>query len=394
LITTIELSWPDEIVVKGQRAYISDRCKGLNVVNLTDPENPELLSGYRLPSHKMYRSASGSSEGWLGDMDIGEGLAFTLSFSNIQIWDISEAGDVGMAGRIGSDHARANLMESVIPGEMVLLLSLDAIDLVSLGQDGDIATFGIDSLDELNREFGITKITKETSSYDIPALMSDFAQYSKRIYTIEFPQSVDMFDIWDSYMDNPYCLIAEFRYTPDPYSTGVILSPMGGYYGSPYLGVGGYGLGFGAFSPYGYSGIPFQGGNLLQGPYGIPGAGYSPYGLSNHFQYGYGIPGMINSSPWSPLSPVFPGGNWQLNNPSYWPGSIYPGTNTYNSIYPIYNPYGYQQSSYSTPYFSQGAYIGRIINGQLYPSSLSYDQIYAGGGPTYEQLYFSRPWVN
>lgn len=197
-------------------------------------------------------------------------------------------------------------------------------------------------------------------------------------------------------MDHPYCLIAEFLYEPDPYSDGVIWSSGGGYFGMPFLGGSmygrAYGLGFGAFSPYGgYSGVPFQGSNFLQGPYGIPGAGYPPYGLINPFQYGSGIPGMISSTPWTPLSPLFPGGNWQLTNPSYWPGSIYPGTNTYNSIY---TPYGYQQSYYQTPIFYQGAYIGRNINGQFYPSSLSYDQIYAGGGPTYEQLYFPRPWVN
>ena len=228
--------------------------------------------------------------------------------------------------------------------------------------------------------------------------MSDLAQYSKRTYTIEFPESVDMFDIWDAYMDNPYCLIAEFRYTPDPYSQGVIWSPGGGYYGLPFPGGniygGAYGPGFGSFNPYGYSGIPFQGSNLLQGPYGILGAGYSPYGPINPFQYGLGIPGLINSTGLSPLSPVFPGGNWQLTNPSYGPGSIYPGTNTYHSISPIYDPYGNQQSYYQIPFFYQGAYIGRNINGQFYPSSLSYDQIYAGGGPTYEQLFFPRVWVN
>lgn len=383
LITTVELSWPDEIIVKDQRAYISDRCKGLNVVDLSNPENPQLLPGYRLPSHKMYRSTSHSSEGWLSDMDIVEGLAFTLSFSNIQIWDISEAGNVDMAEEIASDLGQTDLMESVIPGELVLFLSLDTIDMVSLGKDGGIATFGIDSLDELNEEFEVSTITKETSSYEIPALMSDLAQYSKRTYTIEFPESVDMFDIWDAYMDNPYCLIAEFRYTSDFDSDGVIYSPMGGYYGLPLLGGNsygwGYGMGYGSFNPY------------LQGPYGIVGAGYSPYGPINPFQFGSGIPGLINPTAWSPLSSLFTSGNWQLTNPLYGPGSTYQGVNTYN---PIYNHFGYEPSYYQTPIFLQGAYIGRNINGQFYPSSLSYNQIYAGGGPTYEQLFFPRAWVN
>ena len=390
LITTVELSWPDEIIVKGNLAYISDRCKGLNVVNLADPENPQLLSGYRLPSHKMYRSTSNSSEGWLNDMDIGEGLAFTLSFSNIQIWDITQAGNVELAEKIDSDHEVMDLTESVIPGELVLFLSMDTIDIISLGKDGGIATFGIDSLDALNQKFGVSKITKETSSHDVPALISDLAQYSKRTYTVEFPESVDMFDIWDAYMDNPYCLIAEFRYTSNFNSYDVVWSPAAGY-GLPFLGGnvygGAYGLGYGSFNPYGYAGIPFQGSNLFQSPYGILGAGYSPYGPINPFQFGSGIPGLFNSTTWSPLSSLFPGGNLQLTNPSYWPGSTYPGTNTYN---PIYNPYGYGQSYYQTPVFSQGAYIGRNVNGQFYPSSLSYEQIYAGGGPTFEQIYFPR----
>jgi len=118
LITTIELSWPMEIILKGQCAYISDRCKGLNVVDLTDPENPELLDGYRLPSYKMYRSTSGSSESWLGDTDIGEGLAFTSSYSNVQIWDISERGNVQMVGRIGPSHGPEDLTESIVPGKL------------------------------------------------------------------------------------------------------------------------------------------------------------------------------------------------------------------------------------------------------------------------------------
>lgn len=184
-------------------------------------------------------------------------------------------------------------------------------------------------------------------------------------------------------MDNPYCLIAEFRYTSDFDSDGVIYSPMGGYYGLPLLGGNsygwGYGMGYGSFNPY------------LQGPYGIVGAGYSPYGPINPFQFGSGIPGLINPTAWSPLSSLFTSGNWQLTNPLYGPGSTYQGVNTYN---PIYNHFGYEPSYYQTPIFLQGAYIGRNINGQFYPSSLSYNQIYAGGGPTYEQLFFPRAWVN
>ncbi|MGA1840406.1 MAG: LVIVD repeat-containing protein [bacterium] len=342
-ITKIELAWPKDIIIKDQLAYISDYCKGLNVVDLTDPEDPELIHGYRLPSHKMYRSTSNSTEGWLNDMDMGEGLALTLSYSNIQIWDISEKDDVQMVERIGSSHEQEDLTKSIIPGKLVLLLSHDAIDLLSIGQDGGIATFGIDSLDELNEKYNISKITKETSSWEIPAIMSDYDNYSKRTFSIEFPGSVNMYDIWDDYMDNPYCLIAEFLYTPDPYSNGIVVGYGGGYYGLPFpggyglggiYGPGGYGMGFGAFNPYGYTGIPYQGTNLLLGPFGLSGTGYSPYGLTNPFQYGTGMPGIISSIPWNPISSLFPGGNWQFPNQSYWPGSLFSGTNIYNPIYP------------------------------------------------------------
>ncbi|MGA1871702.1 MAG: hypothetical protein ACMUJM_24505 [bacterium] len=33
-----------------------------------------------------------------------------------------------------------------------------------------------------------------------------------------------MYKIWDAYMDNPYCLIAEFIYKADSYSNGVTVT--------------------------------------------------------------------------------------------------------------------------------------------------------------------------
>jgi len=229
-----------------------------------------------------------------------------------------------------------------------LLLSQDAKDIVSLEQDGDIATFGIDTLDELNREYGIYTITKETSSHaDVPPIMSDYDNYSERTYFIKFPKSVDMYDIWDAYMDNPYCLIAEFLYESDSdvngspgSSGGVTVLPFTG--GNAFAGAFGYGG-----MPYGYnaySGNPFQGTNLLQGSFGISAPGYSSSsGLINPFQYGSGMTGIVNSSPWTPLSPVFHGGNWQLPGQSYWSGSLYPTANSYSSIYSGRNyPMSYQ----------------------------------------------------
>jgi len=338
LVTTIELSWPKEIILKGQRAYISDHCKGLNVVDLADPENPELLHGYRLPSYKMYRGTSNSSGSWLGDMDIGEGLAFTLSYSNIQIWDISERGNVRMAGRIGPSHEPEDFAESIIPGKLVLLLSQDAKDLVSLGQDGDIATFGIDTLDELNREYGIYTITQETSSNsEVPPIISVYDNYAERTYSIEFPKSVDMYDIWDAYMDNPYCLIAEFLYEPDSGMNGSPASSGGGYAVVPFIGGNAFGTVFGyggmPYSYGAYSGNPFQGTNLLQGSFGISAPGYSSFGLINPLRYGSEMTGIVSSSPRTSLSSVFQGGNRQLPGQSYWPGSLYPTANSYGSIY-------------------------------------------------------------
>jgi hypothetical protein len=93
-----------DIILKDQLAYIPDLCKGLNVVDLTDPENPELLDGYRLPSYKMYQSDSQGSGSYLNDMDIGEGLAFTSSYLNVQIWDIHNYTRNIFTCRCADDH--------------------------------------------------------------------------------------------------------------------------------------------------------------------------------------------------------------------------------------------------------------------------------------------------
>jgi len=342
LITTIELSCPMYILLKDQRAYISDRCKGLNVVDLTNPENPELLDGYRLPSYKMYQSDSQGSGFYLNDMDIGEGLAFTLSHLNVQIWDISERGNVRMVGRIGPSYGPEDLTESIVTGKLFLLLSQEARDLVSLGQDGDIATFGIDTLDELNREYGIYTITQETSSRgaDVPAIMFNFNDYKERTYSIEFPNSVDMYDIWDAYMDNPYCLVAEFLYKPDSPVHGSPGSFGGMFAFQPFTGGiafgGAFGYGAMPYSYGAYSGNPFQGANLLQSQsvLSLSAPSYSSFGLINPLRYGSEMTGIVSSSPWSSLSPVLQGGNRQLPGQSYWPGSLYPTASSYGSIYP------------------------------------------------------------
>ena len=196
------------------------------MVDLTDPEYPELLSGYRLPSFKVYRSTDSGTESWLSDMEITDGIALTISHSNMQIWDISERGNIQKASTIGTSIEQYNDPGTITSGKMFLLLSKNVNELVHLAQDGGIATFGINTLDELNREFGINSVT-EGSSLEIPEIIEEFNNYKERTYLIEFSQSVDVNEIWDAYMDNPDCIIAEFIYTDgNQYSTTVTVSPQ------------------------------------------------------------------------------------------------------------------------------------------------------------------------
>ncbi|MGA1792080.1 MAG: hypothetical protein ACMUIM_11385 [bacterium] len=366
LAATIELSWPKEIFLVGQRAYISDHCKGLDVVDLSDPENPELLQGYRLPSFKEYQSTHNTSGSWFNDLEIGDGLALTLSHLNVQIWDISEQGNVQMTGRIGPSHKTDDLNELIIPGKMLVLLTQNANALVSLGQDGNIATFGIDSLDALNSEFGIYDINLATSS-DVPFIMNSFQDHEDRTYAIEFPESVDAYDIWNAYMDNLHCLVAEFLYKPNPQITGYPASSGGLSAGATFpvgspFGLGtGIGLFAGATFPGGYTfglssgigdafsntygGYPFQGSNSLHGSYGVlgSGSGFYPSASYDPSRSGLWTSGIINPPVQAPSPTLYPTGGWQFSGQSYPPVSSYPGqinplyTNINRSIYPIGN---------------------------------------------------------
>ncbi|MGA1870894.1 MAG: LVIVD repeat-containing protein [bacterium] len=314
LITSLEMSWPKEIIIKDHYAYISDHCKGLYVVDLTDPEKPAVLSGYRLPSFKVYRSTSNSSESWLSDMGITDGLALTLSYSNIQIWDISERGNIQKKGTLGASFEQDSVTESIIPGKLILLLSHTAQESIDLAQNGNSLTFGVDPLDQLNRKYGVYRITQGESS-EIPEIMEDYDNYKERIYSIEFQAGEDMFEVWDAYMDNPYCLIAEFIYESNFYLNGVTGSPQASV-AEPLYGrnVGGF---FYSPSAAAFTGITF--------PQTPPAANYSLFGLNNPFQQNFGISsGIINNiTPWTLLSPVSSPVNWQIPSQSYRFGSPY-----------------------------------------------------------------------
>ncbi|MGA1824159.1 MAG: LVIVD repeat-containing protein [bacterium] len=346
LITTIEMSCPKEIIIKNHYAYISDHCKGLYVVDLTDPKNPELLSGYRLPSFKVYRSTPNGSEYWLSDMEVADGLTLTLTHSNIQIWDISERGNIQEVSTIGASSHQDNVTESIIPGRLILLLSQNAQESINLAQNGNSATFGIDSLDELNRKYGVYRITHGTSS-EIPEIMEDYNNYKERIYLIEFRTEEDIFSVWDAYMDNPDCLIAEFIYESNSFLNAVTVSPQTATVIQPLYGrdVGGSlnSPSAGAFNPYSYSANPFRG---ITFPQTISPISYSLFGLNNPFQNGFGLSsGFINNvAPWAPLSFVSPRSNLQLP------------TQSYLSSF----PYALWNSSISNPFFSNS--LKPIIN--------------------------------
>lgn len=330
LITVVEMAWPQQIFLKDHKAYVSDYCKGLYAVDLSDPEAPELIHGYRLPSHKLFESTNNSSSGFLSDAAVEGDLAFTVSYAHLQIWDISERENIEMTGKIGPDHEALGSTGEIIEGELTVILTKEAVSSISLGDDGDIATFGISSLDELNNDFGVSKITKVTKSWETLGLINDLDDFDERTFVIGFSKSVDTFEVWDAYMDNPYCLIAEFSYEPNNYSDS------GGYGIIPYYSPGGYGVG-----GYGLGGYGF---NPYTSPFSFPMSVNQAYFSPQYYPAAgpWSMPSSINTSSWNQSS-LFPSSlpNIYLNSlqniyPNF-QNTFFPGGNN-PWTYPAMNP--------------------------------------------------------
>jgi len=364
LISVVEMAWPRQIFLKDQKAYVSDYCKGLYCVDLLDPTAPEIIHGYRLPSHKLYESTDNSASGYLSDAAVEGDMAFTVSRANLQIWDISEKENIKMTEKIGPSHETLGPIEEIIEGKLIMMLTKEAVSMISLGHDDDIATFGINSLDELNNDFDVSKITQLTSSGDAPALIDDLSNYKERTFMIEFSKSNDTFEVWDTYMDNPYCLIAEFSYEPNRYTNGggygiIPYYSPGGYGGSPFLpgGYGGYGGGYGGygFSPFNtpsaFSMYPTQGYTGIYSPQYYPADPWSTPGLINSPSWGQSsVFPSLNQNPYTNFqNPVSPWGNNQWSSTNFNPINTMLNpmwNNTWNN-----GPFGsFPMGGFSNPY--------------------------------------------
>ena len=347
VVTALELPDPEEtMILEGNLLYIADGSRGLVVLDVTSPEKPQKQAGYRLMKNDRSKRVD--------LIEVKENLVFGTTFSScLQIWDISDPEDVKKEGKVqlyaSSDYPTDYSERPAISGQLEITLTHEAQDTVDLDKDGDIAIFGIDSLDDLNRSYEVDKITPPEKSTDEWNGQND---RPTRRYTLHFPDSVDLYEIRDEYEENSCCVIVELAYKKT--------SPDNSYSNSGYFG---YGWNPTAYAGYGFPSAGYGNSYPLMSS-GFPGSSFAQFNQFDPLRYQSGPAGSINPpSPWYPQSSVFPGGNWSYPAAdTYSFGQAYPGSMwaSPNPQGPIYSGYPGGNNPWSFP--SNFNPLGSAIN--------------------------------
>ncbi|MGA1795655.1 MAG: LVIVD repeat-containing protein [bacterium] len=199
---------PDQtgrFIKHGDRMFAADMHRGLVAIDISNPEAPEILPGYRFP--KQDRDDHGSIE----DLAVQGNLIYTAqAYDALQILDASDPQDVIKRGEIGTCRSTIYPYQKgeKFPDRLIVTLTIEAHEAVSLGKDGYIATFGIASLDQLNHTYGVFIIAPPK----YPATLGGIHERLYRQYILLFPDVDDIYDIQADYEDDPHCVIAEFQY--------------------------------------------------------------------------------------------------------------------------------------------------------------------------------------
>jgi len=323
-VTSLELPDPEEpMILEGNLLYMADGGRGLTVLDVTSPGNPQKQAGYRLM--KNDRSER------IDFIAVRENLVFgTTNASCLEIYDVSDPEDVEKEGKVqlyaGSDNPTDNSEKPAISGELEITLTHEAQEIVDLDKDGDIAIFGIDSLDDLNRAYEVYKITPPEKTADEWNGQND---RPTRRYTLHFSDSVDLYEIRDEYEEISCCVIVEFAYK----NVGPDNSNSNGYLG--------YGWNTAAYTGYGYPSTGY--GSYAMMPSGFPGSSFAPVNQFDPLRYQSGMAYGINTpAPWYPQSSAFSTGNWGYPADTYSFGQAYPG-----SMWASPNPQGPIYSGYT-----------------------------------------------
>jgi len=324
VVTALELPDPEEpMILEGNLLYMADGGRGLTVLDVTSPENPQKQAGYRLMKNDRSKRI---------DFIAAEGnLVFgTTNSSCLEIYDVSDPEDVEKEGKVqlyagSTGDGTESSGRPAISGELEITLTHEAQDTVDLDKDGDIAIFGIDSLDDLNRSYEVDKITPPEKTADEWNGQND---RPTRRYTLHFSDSVDLYEIRDEYEKNSCCVIVEFAYKK--------ITPS---YGNP--GFLGYGWNAAAYGGYGFPSTGYGAGYPMMSS-GFPGSSFAQFNQFDPLRYQSGMAGGINQpSPWYPQSSGFPAGNWGYPADTYsfgqgYPGSMWASPNPQGSIYSGY----------------------------------------------------------
>ncbi|MGA1871759.1 MAG: LVIVD repeat-containing protein [bacterium] len=393
------------ITVKDGYVYLLDKKNGLLVIDVSDSSNPAIVSSYL----SEYISSDTS---WYSYSPAG----FIAICGDYLLLSEVGKGDGGNSINIVSIADPLNPVSIGIIGErspevLTLVLKLDVAELLNIhteqSVEGDIALFGIPSLDALNRKYGVYKIEypnmRDLSYYgpygSAPPLSVEEYDYpvedikkdrDLRTFYLTFPGSAGLDEIVADYQKNPYVITAKisipgiyegsgpygYQYYPvqgsgpgiyggmygSVYGGGLYGGMYGGIYGSSlYGGIYGGGLYGGIYGGGlyggGFYGSSLYGGSLYYGEGGLYGSYSSiPQPSGYPSSYGLGIPpGLAPSYPVSASLAIPPG-----SAPSYPVSTISPGTYPYAITYP-YGGYGV--------YGDYGSYMPSPISPTIMPES-------------------------
>ncbi|MGA1871804.1 MAG: LVIVD repeat-containing protein [bacterium] len=333
------------IIVKDGYVYLRDKENGLLVIDVSDSSNPAIVSSYL--SEYIFSNSSWYSyyaSGFVaicGDYLLLSEVGKVDDGNSINIVSIADPLNPVSIGIIGERS----------PEMLTLVLKLDVAELFNIhteqSAEGDIALFGIPSLDALNRKYGVYKIeypnTRNLSYYvpygaSAPPLSTEDYDYpvedikkdrGLRTFYLTFPGSAGLDEIVSDYQENPYVITAEISMPviyggPGPYGypyypiqepgPGIyggiygssLYGGMYGMYGSSYGGIYGGSLYGGIYGGGLYGGIygaPYSGqlygGGLYGGMYGMYGSSYGGVygGIYGSSLYGSGLYGSYSSIP-------------------------------------------------------------------------------------------------
>ncbi|MGA1870599.1 MAG: LVIVD repeat-containing protein [bacterium] len=241
----------NNIVVKNDHVYMIEREDGLFIIDVSDPRSPKhtvsYLSEYISESSEHYFYAPYTSVDNAGD------YLFLREMGALDILSIENPDDPVSVGIFGVREA----------GILMLALRLESAGLVKITTeetpDRKIALFGIPSLDTLSRKYGVIEIVQanEFQKYYTPYMsyppeetepsVEDITKdRDLRTYYLSFPASVSQDEIIADYLKDPYVITAELGmpeiYGPYGYSGGPYYPIESGFaYSAPEPMTGVYG---------------------------------------------------------------------------------------------------------------------------------------------------------